>query len=143
MSKNPNIKWSNIVPQLRSMKSNELSILQKQMLETEPSKRNLDRGNTRNLHDHWKDLNPIWLQNRHQRAVECSEYYLSHIKTRLHCMFIDEDYKNFMQDVRSGRKLSYEDIKKLDQRKKQFYTRQILYGDSIGQKYCKAILDGV
>ena len=100
----------------------------------------MDHQTTRNLHSNWKDLNPIWDQRRHERAVECSKRYLACIAKKLKEKVEIEDIKNFTNFVTDGGKLTYSDIKSLNSKKKNIYTKQLIKECDYSRQYVNSVI---
>ena len=104
-----------------------------QINQNELSKHYMEKGMEVNFHRNFVDLNPVYHQQRHQRAIRVADRYLSVIKNRLLQMYKIEARKNFRKWVADGNKLSFEQLQELKEEewKVDYITHQLLEDDVV------------
>lgn len=73
-----------------------------------------------NFHQNFHDLNPVYHMQRHDRAVKVANRYLSVVQKRLKQMHQTEEKKLFVNQIKNGKKLTYEELRALKNKDLKF-----------------------
>lgn len=78
-----------------------------------------------NFHTNFVDLNPSWSQARHKRAVERANVIVGDMSGDLLAKYHEKHLKIFEKSIASGKRLGYEDLRKLAPEYKSVYKKVI------------------